>query len=149
MMKSLADEFLTLAPEKRRIVHLAVCEHALQVWNLYGNTHKRIQYTESIAGTRQEVDKQLPVDAFEAAKQGVDSENIKNRYVEPIVAMEDDDLVFPDNIQFAYYALYNLFNKYAQGETVDDWLIVNKALSSEDDSKKWDALLTHAIQKAA
>jgi hypothetical protein len=92
------------------------------------------------------VDKQLPSDALAAARQARCSEEIAFRYREPIVAWQDEDLVFPENISFAYFAIYNLFNKYAQQAVIDDWLIVNQALSSEDESDAWDALLKSAIQ---
>ena len=62
--------------------------------------------------------------------------------------MQDDDLVFPENITNAYYAVYNLFKKYGQDEDVDDWLIVDQALASEDDSEAWARLLQRAIQVA-
>lgn len=62
--------------------------------------------------------------------------------------MQDDDLTFPDPIEFAYYALYNLFSRYTQQEPIDDWLIVNQALSSEEDESQWQLLLAAAIQKA-
>ncbi len=78
----------------------------------------------------------------------MDARQVAQRYQEPIVAMHDDDLTFPDNIEFAYYAIYNLFRKYALGTEIDDWLIVNQALSAEKDSEKWATLLASAIQRA-
>jgi len=144
--KSLADDFFALNLEQRRLVHFVLCEHALEKWNLYSNAHEKIEYMETVASTRQEVDKKLPFDSFISAKQGSDSQNIAQRYREPIVAMQDEDLTFPENVTFAYYAIYNLFKKYAEQEVVDDWLIVNQALSSEDDSEVGRALFNRAIQ---
>lgn len=143
---SLADEFFTLNPEQRRSIHFNLCEHALDKWNLFEKAHNTIEYVETVAGTRQVVDKQLPFESFESALQGVDSLNIAQRYQEPIVALQDDDLKFPENIIFAYYAIYNLFKKYVEKETVDDWLIVNQALSTEDNIKVVETLLNDAIQ---
>ena len=148
-LKSLADIFLDLKPEQRAVAHFALCEQALQIWNAYVSRQGRIQYRESVVGTIQEVDKQLPADAFASAQIGADAFAVANRYQEPISAMQDDDLIFPAQITCAYYALYNLFRKYTQGASVDDWLIVNQAISSEEDSNKWDALLRSAIEKAA
>ena len=145
-MKSIADEFYALTPEQRRTVHFALCEHALQIWRQYVSAQTRIEYTESLVGTHQIVDQQLPVDALESAKRSVDVRQVGKRYREPIAALHDDDLVFPQNIIFAYYALYNLFRKYVQGESVDDWLIVNQAISSEKDEQAWEVLLTKAIR---
>ncbi len=146
-MESLADEFLALDSAQRRIVHFVLCEYALCKWNEYVNVQGQIRYIESVVGTGQKVDEQLPVDALESAKRGVDLANVEKRYGEPIVAMQDDDLVFPKHVEFAYYAIYNLFKKYALKKDIDDWLIVNQAISSEKDSKKWRPLLFNAIQR--
>jgi hypothetical protein len=73
--------------------------------------------------------------------------NVAERYQEPIAALQDDDLTFPENITYAYYAIYNLFKKYAKIEVVDDWLIVNQSLSTEDDSEAWATLFNDAIQR--
>jgi hypothetical protein len=143
--KTLADEFSALNPEQRRSVHFSLCEHALEKWNLYAQAHGQIKYIESTAGTRQVVDQELPFDALTAARRGFDAGNVANRYEEPITALEEDDLAFPEAITFAYYAIYNLFNKYVQKDVIDDWLIVNQALSAEDDDALWDALLKNAI----
>ena len=146
--KTLAYDFLALNPKQRRLVHFSLCEHALEKWNSYVKTYKKIEYQETVTGTLQEVDKQLPSDSLSSAKQGFDSLNVTKRYQEPITAMQDDDLVFPEDISFAYYAIYNLFQKYAENKTVDDWLIVNQALSSESNSEMWNLLLNNAIQES-
>ena len=143
---TLADEFLALSPEQRRSVHFVLCQHALDKWASYTDTRDKIRYVETVAGTQQEVDKQLPFDSFDVAKKGLDSRNVVERYREPIVALQDEDLEFPENITFAYYAIYNLFKKYVKREVIDDWLIVNQALSTEDDSDIWNILLSNAIQ---
>ncbi len=145
--KSLANDLFALSPEQRRSVQFALCEHALGKWNLYAKAQNKIEYIETVAGTRQEVDKKLPFDSFAAALQGIDLLNVAERYQEPIVALQDDDLTFPENITFAYYAIYNLFKKYVKIEIVDDWLIVNQALSTEDDSEAWVTLFNDAIQR--
>ena len=145
--KSLADKFFAFNPEKRSSIHFALCEHALGKWNLYAKKQNKIEYVETVAGTKQEVDKQLPSDAFTSAMQGLDSLDVAQRYQEPMTALQDDDLTFPENITFAYYAIYNLFKKYVKKEMVDDWLIVNQVLSIENDSEAWETLLNDAIQR--
>jgi hypothetical protein len=147
-MHPLAEQFFALPAEGRRVVHFALCEHALQIWNRYSTVHERIRYTESVCGTSQVVDSQLPGEAFEAAKRNEFSTQLETRYREPITAMQEDDLSFPEDVQFAWYAVYNLFCRYAQKEAVDDWLIVNQALASEKDPQKQDILLAAAISAA-
>jgi hypothetical protein len=144
-MSSLLEEFIALTPGRRRIVHLMLCEQALAKWTAYARSRGKITYTETVCGTNQVVDAELPEDAFECAKQHRDVANVHERYGEPIVALQDGDLGFPSAIEFAYYSVYNLFRKYAGIEDVDDWLIVNQALSSETDETQWAPLLAAAI----
>jgi hypothetical protein len=144
--KTPADEFFALNPEQRCSVHFALCAHAFEKWASYVNTKGCVAYVESVAGTHQVVDGQLPADAFEAARKGEASQGIARRYREPITALQDADLVLPERVTFAYYAVYNLFRKYAQREDVDDWLIVNQALAAEEDGGALRGMLRDAIQ---
>jgi hypothetical protein len=147
-MTDSAKIFLSLNNGQKRFVHLELCRNALSVWSNYVALFDEISYVESVVGTFQIVDKLLPNAAFEAAVEGKDSANINWRYAEPINALHDDDLEFPDNIEFAYYAVYNLFNKYVLHQKIDDWLIVNQALSAETDENLWQKLLKQAILKS-
>ena len=61
---------------------------------------------------------------------GLGASAIQKKYREPICALQDDDWVLPEEASYAYYAIYNFFQKYALGKPIDDWLIVNQALSS-------------------
>lgn len=142
---TLKEQFLSFPPTERRRVHFALCEKALAIWEAYTRKTKRIRYADSVVGLSHTVDQALPGDAFKAAQEGRDSEKIKERYAEPIAAMQDDDLKFPDNVKFAYYSIYNLFCKYVSGCGIDDWLIVNQAISSETDQAIWASLLSQAI----
>ena len=63
--------------------------------------------------------------------------------------MQDSDLEFPDPIKFAYYAIYNCFCRYALGEEIDPWVIVNQALLSIDDEASWSPRLTAAVAAAS
>lgn len=145
---NLVENFIDLVNEKKRIVHFELCRNALEVLNKYFSAIGKIEYVETVVGAKHTVDKKLPGDAFLSAENGKDMYKSEKRFVEPIVALQDEDISFPENIEFAYYAIYNLFRKYALGAKVDDWLIVNQALSSEIEDKKWDGLLGKAIKKA-
>jgi len=147
-MSNLAETFLSLNRDQRRSVQLELCRNALQVWENHVAQFEKIRYFESVVGTSQIVDKTLPREAFEAVIDGKDTKNIDWRYVEPINAMHDEDLEFPETITFAYYAIYNLFNKYVLQQNIDDWLICNQAISAEADSECWTELLNDAILKS-
>jgi hypothetical protein len=144
-MSNLAEIFLNLDDGQRRNAQIELCQNALNIWENYIAQFEQIEYDEWICGTHQIVDKSLPKEAFEAVIRGRDERKIDSRYAEP---MHDEFLEFPDNIEFAYYAIYNLFNKYIQKLKIDDWLICNQALSAETDSEQWEDLLNDAILKS-
>jgi hypothetical protein len=147
-MDALAADFLALDPSGKRRVHLILCRFALEKWETYTKSFPSLQYKDSVVGMDHIVDTRLPQDAFESSKTGLDGMAISERYREPVVALQDDDLELPENIEFSYYAIYNLFCKYVEKKTVDDWLIVNQALSSEQNSLRWTELLSDAMNKA-
>jgi hypothetical protein len=147
-MHELADKFRSLSPDQKRIIHLNLCEHALTKWQAFASSRRWIMYADSVCGTKQAVDKSLPLDALQSARDGRDVADVDARYAEPITALHDDDLNLPASVEYAYYAIYNTFSKYARKENVDDWLIVNQALASETDESRWPILLEAAMRKA-
>ena len=76
MNKSFSEEFFALTPKQRRSAHILLCEHALEKWITYVATQDSIEYMESITGTRQEVDKQLPVDSLTSVKENLDARKV-------------------------------------------------------------------------
>jgi hypothetical protein len=120
----------------------------LAKWTAFIGSRGNTTYTETVCGTRQVVDATVPQDALTSAKQSRDVAKVQERYREPIVSLHDGDLELPSSVEFAYYSLYNLFRKYTGIEDVDDWLIVNQALSSETDETQWAPLLEAAIRQA-
>jgi hypothetical protein len=145
---TLRDQFLALPSHQRRVVHELLVEHALAVWKAYADREGRDRYRETVVGTEQIVDKSLPADALAATRSGQGVAAVDKRYGEPRAALQDGDLTFPERVEFAYYAVYNFFRKYALQDEVDDWLLVNQSASSEGDERKWEGLLTKAIEKA-
>lgn len=144
---NLVEEFLALDSEKKREVHFELCRNALRVLDEYFAENPLIEYVESVVGTSQKIDVNLPPDAFVAAFTGQDKLDVGKRFLEPVSAMQDDDLQFPSNIEFAYYAIYNLFQKYVTKREIDDWIIANQALSAEVNEENWAKMLKEAIKK--
>jgi hypothetical protein len=89
----------------------------------------------------------LPRDAIKSVKEGINILNNEQNYSEPIAAMQDEDLKFPEAITFAYYSIYNLFRKYICNDNIDDWLIVNQALSSENNHIRSEEILSNAMNQ--
>jgi hypothetical protein len=143
---ALGETFLKLSAAGQREVHLRLCEEALVIWEAWAAGQRAIVYYDSVVGVRHKVDVRLPHDALRAARAGIDTEGVWDRYLEPTVAMQDDDLVFPKPIEFAYYAIYNCFRKHARSEDIDAWLIVNQALAADEDETEWTRRLVAAIE---
>jgi hypothetical protein len=143
-MKPLARRYLELTPEQQRRVHLRLCERALEAWESHVAREGETVYIDSVVGMRHVVDAALPRLALAAAREGEDRGGIAHRYLEPITALQDDDLEFPGQVEMAYYALYNLFEKYALGAEVDGWLIANQALASLDEAQ-WETAFADAV----
>lgn len=147
---ALRERFLFLAPSGRRLVHERLVLQALARWKAYAEEQGGIRYRESVTGTEQAVDARLPEDAVESVRSGQSMAEVDERYAEPLAALQDDDLSFPEPVEFAYYAVYNFFRKYGlRDDEVDDWLIVSQAGSSEEDPRKWEDTLTREIEDAA
>jgi hypothetical protein len=140
--------FAAFSSDQKRLAHLKLCEHALTKWQEYASSMWCITYADSVVGTKQTVDKSLPMDAFQSACAGRDMADVNRRYDEPITALQDSDLTFPETVTYAYYSIYNAFRKYAMKESIDDWVIVNQALSSETEPSRWEALLRAALERS-
>ena len=130
-MEPTIERFMALDSMQKKEIHFYLCDKVLLKWEKYMYDNNGYSYVESVIGTKQTVDASLPRDAYDCAKKGNDSTAISKRYREPIVSIQDDDLNFPENIEYGYYSIFNLFRKYTKSENIDDWLIVNQALSIE------------------
>lgn len=135
--------FRALPLHRRYEAMRTACADALDAWERYAK-QGTVEYTDGVAGVHHVVDLSLPSRAIAAvdkhlAGEQLDSADIWEGYREPITAMQDDDLDFPDGIALAYYAIYNLFGVvsgctklYDQGETV-----VLQALRTDDAIAEW------------
>ena len=129
-MHDAAKQFLALDEAKKRVACIHLCELALRVWESNFPEGCQVAYQESVAGSTQTLDCLLPREALAAVRAGTDAASIGQRYLEPIAALQDDDLVLPEAAQFAYYAIYHVFQRYVRERKMDEWTIVNQALAS-------------------
>lgn len=142
---NLQAQFFALSAERRRGVHFALCQHALQIWQR-ALADQQITYHDSVVGLKHTLDQALPAEAYQAALAGQAQASLDKRYLEPLVALQDEDLELPGPLSYAFYALYHLYQKYAKGAEVDDWLIVNQALAAENDQQRWLQLMQAALE---
>ena len=146
-MRPLAQRYAELTPDEQWRVQLRLCERALEVWSAHVASAGATVYHDSVVGLRHTVDAEVPHLALAAARERADRFALDYRYQEPIVAMQDDDLEFPGAVEMAYYALYNLYRKYAAGDEVDGWLVVNQALASLEEAE-WKPAFADAVWRA-
>jgi len=124
------EQFLSLDGARKRAACIRLCERALRVWESNFPEDRQVSYRESIAGSTQTLDCRLPREALAAVRAEVDTARIGHRYLEPIAALQNDDLVLPEVARFAYYAIYNAFQRYVGEKKLDEWTTVNQALAS-------------------
>jgi hypothetical protein len=129
-MKQTAANFFSLPDAKRRSALLRLCAESLTVWESHYPPEASISYQETVTGSIQVLDVGLPREALQAAQSGVGDPEIHERYKEPIVALKDNDLEFPEVAEFAYYAIYNAYRLYVIGAKIEEKLILNQALSA-------------------
>ncbi len=100
-------------PPYRRLQALRIaCDDALAVWRQYRLDGAPLEYRDSIVGELHTVDDTLPARALadvDAMLAGAFADPaIAYAYLEPIAAIQDDDLDLPDPVEMAYHAIYNL-----------------------------------------
>lgn len=145
-MHPAAKRYFELSLQQQRQVQFALCEQALLVWESVCSDE--IQYRESVAGTIQKLDLALPREALLATKSGAAAPEIESRYLEPLAALQDEDLALPPKAEFAFYAIRNLFVSAVLKREVDAWLVPNQALSAIGEEHAISAL-ERALETAA
>ncbi len=138
------ERFLTLDPERRRRVQIALCALAVDAWEREIAPDPPA-YHDSVVGLFHVVEVDLPRDALEAVRTGVDARDVWRRIGEPLAALQDGDLELAGHLELAWYSVYNLYVRSLRGRDVDDWLIVNQALSANPDPASWVPTLRAAI----
>lgn len=148
-MHPVAKRYLSLSERQKRAVDIQLCEFALTKWKRYMEQNSHIRYIEHVSGTDQEIDPTIPIDALESVRDGADVKSVAQRYLEPITALKDGDVELPAEIECAYYAIYNLYRKAIGDEEIDQWLVVNQAITALGNDTDATEILEAAIECAA
>jgi hypothetical protein len=144
----LAERYQQLPADAKRRVLVHLCRGALAVWEAHVRQAPELSWVERVAGTRQKVDVDLPRQAIDAVASGQAGPELQRRYQEPIAALQELDLLLPDPVEAAYYAIYNLARKFGpDAAVVDDWLIVNQAISAYP-QERWRELVSAGLEAA-
>jgi hypothetical protein len=130
------------------------CTYAVDVWERYVREGTPIEYTDGVVGLAHVVDMTLPTRAIHAvdrklAGDAVDPKPIWDAYSEPMSALQDGDLDFPDGIASSYRAIYNLFGfVFGLCKLYDDGEIVIRQACDHDEwwTRTWDAWATRDVR---
>ncbi|MBL8513552.1 MAG: hypothetical protein JNJ55_06140 [Betaproteobacteria bacterium] len=129
-MEKLGSKFQSMESELKRNVLLELCGAALSVWEQGFKGASNPSYQESVTGSVQLVEIDLPRHALREIVDLKSNCGVCERYREPIVALQDMDWELPDHLELAYYAIYNAHRRYRLNEAIDERLILQQALSS-------------------
>ncbi|MFJ9532766.1 hypothetical protein [Herbaspirillum sp. NPDC101396] len=129
-MKQLARQFFLLSTEKRRVAFLFLAKRALDSWKMHFPKDSHLQYRESVTGSTQIVEVDLPLDAIKEIESITFDASVANRYREPIAALQDGDLELPEQVEFAYYGIYNVHQLLRQSVSIKEELILSQLLSA-------------------
>ena len=133
-------KFEELDAQAKKKAHIKACEYSLLAWEAFVQKGKNLSYRDSIVLMKHHINKCLPSNALKAVKNNTPNIEINELYLEPITALQDMDWEPPENIEYAYYSIYNLYKKYCEDEDIDDWLIINQCLSSAITEEKGYAI---------
>lgn len=109
-------------PPYRRFQALRIAAgEALNVWRAYRLDGVPLEYRDGVVGMLHTVDDTLPARALadvDAMLGGTFADpEIAQAYLEPLSAMQDDDLDFPTEVARGYYAISNLHQLIAKAVT--------------------------------
>jgi len=130
-MKDYYNDFMVLDADTKKKLHIKACQFSLHIWEKFAQQGKNLSYLDSVVSMRHTIDNNIPKRALKAVKMKQSNHEISKNYREPIVALQDMDWQPPERIEFAYYSIYNLYQKYCQGIDVDDWLIINQCIAAQ------------------
>jgi hypothetical protein len=128
--RTVFEAFGALAYEAQVDALVIACADALRVWKAWADAHEP-RYTDGVVGMRHVVDVELPGRALAEVRARKQSPSTTKEYLEPITAMQDDDLEMPDPIEYAYYAIYNLHRLIFEPDSdITAALVLNQAISA-------------------
>jgi hypothetical protein len=78
-------------------------EEAVIVWERHASELK-LKYRDSVVGMKHEIDARLPRRTLEGKES---RDDLRNEWLEPITALQDDDWELPEPARDAFYAAYN------------------------------------------
>lgn len=100
---------------------LVACEASLKIWEEFA-AQARLEYTDSVIGLHHELDKELPSRVISSVRENLENLGtefgyaLQEEYLEPLAAIGDADLVFPERVLEAFYSFHNLLTAAMDAE---------------------------------
>ncbi len=117
-----------LTLETQRLCGIIACEEALKVWKAFVPSID-FYYADSVVGVAHDIKLDLPERALEAVRikklELVNS--IYQEYLEPIVAIQDEDWSLPEPALMAFYSVYNLLDGFRSENPSSIAISINQA----------------------
>ncbi|MEI7484699.1 MAG: hypothetical protein WCK13_08305 [Ignavibacteriota bacterium] len=107
-----------LSGDKRLRLTVKLLRNAIQIWDDYAEG-KEFEYTDSVAGLKHTVRKDMIINCVSAVERYLNSEengiteeimHLKKEFVEPVTALQDGDWNLPYSALKTFYSAYNLVN---------------------------------------
>jgi hypothetical protein len=137
------NEYIEILPEKKAInLSIKLLEILLPEWEKFAKKPQNLSYFDTVVGLQHKVDKKIIHKTILISKNWLKNSNSKleiekllENYVEPIVALQDEDWIIPQNIKLIFYSAYNLMCKLnGETETIfgenQTYLTVNQAIDA-------------------
>jgi hypothetical protein len=101
-----------LPDDKKNQLALRLAKRTIPIWNNYADKHK-LSYRDSIVGLKHTVERTLLEETLNEI--GISSftkteplSDLYNKFIDPIVALQDDDWKLPNEVEKTFYCIYNL-----------------------------------------
>lgn len=148
LQELMTAHYLNLNDSERFKVQLSLCQKALAYWEKQVRLEGPLSYVEGVVGTYQKVDLNLPADALTSVRSKRDTASVQKRYLEPLSALQDDDLEWSGPVTLAFYAIYNAFCLHVLNRNIDKMLIIKQALAIVPESERLK-FLNEAIHQSS
>jgi hypothetical protein len=114
----------SLSEENQFRLAIKLAKRALPIWNKFADKTE-LSYRDSVAGLKHTVDKSLLKDALESVENYLKNKrsdfseeetNLYKKFIDPIVALQDDDWELPDEVLKTFYSVYILIEALIDNE---------------------------------
>jgi hypothetical protein len=140
----------SLSKDKKFHLAIELLKHAIPIWESY-TVGNKITYRDSVAGLKHTVEIDLLRDTIEAIEQKLKSDvqifqsdwkikNLHTQFIDPIVAIQDDDWQLPDAVLKTFYSVYNLIEAFTENEETvfgdsTIYVSINQAIDALESSR--------------